>query len=84
MDVLNEARDQFDAIIIDAPPLVDLVDARVLGRCADGVILVTRTGITTRESALLACQRLTDDRIHILGAILNDWDPRSDAREYYY
>ncbi len=36
-------------ILIDAPPMIHLADARVLGRFADGVILVIRAGQTTPD-----------------------------------
>jgi succinoglycan biosynthesis transport protein ExoP len=74
--VIAEARTHFKAIIIDTPPMLQFADARVLGRCADGVILVARSGVTTRAAARAANQRLVDDNINVLGSILNDWDPK--------
>ena len=56
---------------------------RVLGRSADGVVLVARAGATTRQAAIAANQRLADDGIHLLGTILNDWDPKSSRGGYY-
>ena len=61
-----------------------LSDARVLGRLADAAILVVRAGKTTRDAALGAKQRLVDDRIPVLGTILNGWDPRAKTRYGYY
>jgi hypothetical protein len=43
MRLIAEARGRFKAIVIDTPPLFEFADARVLGRCADGVILIART-----------------------------------------
>jgi len=40
-------------ILIDAPPMIHLADARVLGHLADGVILVIRAGQTTTERRAL-------------------------------
>jgi Mrp family chromosome partitioning ATPase len=62
--------------------VLELADARVMGRCADGVILIARAGSTTRQAAMAAHQRLTDDGINVLGTILNDWDPKQ-SREYF-
>lgn len=64
-------------IMIDAPPMIHLADARVLGRLADGVILVVRAGETTTESALHARQRFAEDGTRVLGTVLNSWDPKS-------
>jgi Mrp family chromosome partitioning ATPase len=55
----------------------------VLGRLADGVILVVRSGQTTTESALFACQRFAEDGTRVLGTVLNSWNPRSTPRYGY-
>ena len=53
--------------------MLSLPDARVLGRMADGVVLVVRAGVTTRDSALAAKLRLDEDRTALLGTVLNNW-----------
>ena len=81
--LLARLRREFDMIMIDAPPMIHLADARVLGRLADGVILVVRAGQTTTESARFAIQRFTEDGTRVLGTVLNSWDPRT-AGSYSY
>jgi succinoglycan biosynthesis transport protein ExoP len=81
--LLKRLRTEFDMIMIDAPPMIHLADARVLGRLADGVILVVRAGQTTTESALFASQRFSEDGTRVLGTVLNSWDPRI-TRGYGY
>lgn len=81
--LLERLRGEFDMVMIDAPPMIHLADARVLGRLADGVILVVRAGQTTTESALLAAQRFAEDGTNVLGAVLNNFDPNT-ARPYGY
>src|SRR5205823_10113664 len=66
-------RAEFDMVLIDTPPLMHLADARVLGRLADGVILVIRAGRTTTESALSVSRRIAEDGTWILGTVLNTW-----------
>jgi succinoglycan biosynthesis transport protein ExoP len=73
---LNRMRKEFHTVIIDAPPMLNMPDARILGRLADGVILVVRSARTMRYAAVAANQRLTDDGTRVLGTILNQWDPR--------
>jgi receptor protein-tyrosine kinase len=75
--LLKRLRGEFDMILIDAPPMIHLADARVLGHLSDGVVLVIRAGETTTESALSACQRFAEDGTRVLGTILNSWDPRT-------
>lgn len=81
--LLARLRREFDMILIDAPPMIHLADARVLGRLADGVILVVRAGQTTTESARFAVQRFAEDRTHVLGTILNSWDPKASGSYGY-
>ena len=81
--LLRRIRMEFDMIMIDAPPMIHLADARVLGRLADGVILVVRAGQTTTESALFASQRFAEDGTRVMGTVLNSWDP-SSGRHYGY
>jgi capsular exopolysaccharide synthesis family protein len=75
-ELIQRFRQEFDAVLIDAPPVLGLPDARVLGHLADGVILVLRAGKTTLETARAARQRLGDDGTAVLGTILNGWDPK--------
>lgn len=81
--LLGRLRNEFDMVLIDAPPMIHLADARVLGRLADGVILVIRARQTTTESALFARQRFAEDGTRLLGTVLNSWDPRSTSRYGY-
>ena len=84
--VLEELRRQFEIVLIDAPPLMHLADARLLGRLSDGVVLVFRAGLTSSEVAKATQQRLIEDGSRVLGTILNDWDGRDQERRYgkYY
>jgi capsular exopolysaccharide synthesis family protein len=83
LDFLSRVRKEFHTVIVDTPPMLNMADARVLGKLADGVILVLRSGQTTRESAAAAAQRLTADRTRVLGAVLNEWDPQKSSRASY-
>jgi Mrp family chromosome partitioning ATPase len=55
----------------------------VLGRLADGVIIVTRAGHTNRDDVVAARQRFAQDGTPVLGTILNDWNPRSARHGHY-
>jgi len=80
-ELLDLARSQFDVILIDTPPLMHLADARIVGSLVDGVVLVVRSGQTTRESIVTVKRRLGEDGIPIFGVALNDWNPK--AAGYY-
>jgi capsular exopolysaccharide synthesis family protein len=81
--LLSRVRKEFDTVMIDAPPMIHLADARVLGRLSDGVILVVRAGRTTADSAIFASQRFAEDGTEVLGTVLNSWDPKSSDRYGY-
>jgi capsular exopolysaccharide synthesis family protein len=82
--LLAKWREQYDLVLLDTPPALPITDARVIGILADGVVLVTRAGQTTREALLAIQERFAEDRIHLLGCILNDWDPSRSGRAYQY
>src|ERR1035437_267429 len=87
LDLLQRMRREFDMVIIDTPPMLQMPDARVLGRLADAVILVVRSASTTKETVAAAGQRLAEDGTRLLGTVLNEWDPRKTShagREYGY
>jgi polysaccharide biosynthesis transport protein len=81
--LLSYVRTEFDTVLIDTPPMLQMPDARVLGRMADKVIMVIRSGHTTKDAGVAAAQRFSEDGTKILGTILNDWNPRSAPNGYY-
>lgn len=83
LELIQRVRGEFDTILIDTPPLLDISDARILGRLADAGILVVRAGKTSREIASAVKRRLTEDGIVVLGTILNAWDLKSMSRYGY-
>src|SRR6266404_1346232 len=82
-ELLHRLEEEYDLVLVDSPPMMQLADARVLGRVADGVVLVIRSGRTTLGLAQLAVQRFAEDGTRVLGTVLNSWDPRSsDGTDY--
>jgi capsular exopolysaccharide synthesis family protein len=82
-ELLSKLRTQFETILIDTPPMLQIPDARVLGRMVDRVILVVRAGKTTRDAATAARQRFFEDGTPMLGTILNQWNPKRSPNGYY-
>jgi capsular exopolysaccharide synthesis family protein len=83
LDFLKRMRQEFQMVIIDSPPMLNMPDARMLGRMADAVVLVVRSSQTTREAAATAVERLREDGTRVLGTILNEWDPRKTSYSGY-
>lgn len=76
-------RDQYDMVLIDTPPALSMPDARLLGRMADAVILIARSGRTTRDAIHATFRRFVEDHTRVLGIVLNDWNAKSSRYQYY-
>jgi capsular exopolysaccharide synthesis family protein len=59
----------FDWIVIDSPPVLPLADTSVWARLADGVLLVTRPGVTEKHQ--LERGLATLEKSKLLGALVN-------------
>jgi succinoglycan biosynthesis transport protein ExoP len=80
-ELLEQLKKNFDMILIDTPPLLQMSGARMLGHNSDALILVVAQH-TTRDAILLAQQRLNEDGTWLLGTILNNWNPRKSMYGY--
>ena len=69
--VLDALKQQFEFIVVDAPPVLDLPDAILLGLNADGTILSTLRDVSRLPLLQAALDRLGMRSIPILGAVLN-------------
>ncbi len=68
-------REQFDFVLVDAPPCMEFADARIIGRYAEQLLLVVRANHTDRRAVHAAVQRFRLDGIPLMGIVLNRWDP---------
>jgi|SRR5690625_549960 len=80
----DQAREMYDVILIDTPPVNVVTDAQILSNIADGSILVIRSEKTEIEDAKKAVEALESAKAKILGTILNDLDKSSSTNYYYY
>jgi succinoglycan biosynthesis transport protein ExoP len=80
--LIEQARSEYDFVLIDSPPMVGMADARLLSRISDGVILISRAGETSPEQLGEARKRLADDGTPIIGTILNGCDLHSVDPSY--
>lgn len=83
LSVLEWCRSEFDMVVIDTPPMLQIPDARLFGKVADGMVLVVRANSTTRDAAMAARMRLREDGTNLIGTIMNDWDPKDSPGGYY-
>lgn len=70
--LIDMLKERADIILFDAPPVVAVTDAAVLGTKVDGVLLVVSAGRTRRDHAEQAKELLERVHVRILGAVLNE------------
>jgi receptor protein-tyrosine kinase len=81
--LLPRFRQEFDYVLVDAPPCLEFADARIMGRYAEKLLFVVRADYTDRNTAQAAVRRLLLDGIPVMGVIFNYWDPaQSDLHGY--
>ncbi len=77
--LLEWAREQYDAVVVDTPPVNAVTDAVLIASKGDSILLVARSGATTLDALAFAMEQLRVVRTSIAGAVLNDVDPSLDA-----
>ncbi|WP_395330807.1 polysaccharide biosynthesis tyrosine autokinase [Novosphingobium sp. BL-8H] len=81
---VEQARQRFDTVVIDCPPLLGLSDAALLANHADGVLFVIDASEFHRGAVKSALRRLALIKANVLGVVLNRFDPRVGAEDYSY
>lgn len=84
--LVDTLRERYDYVVIDAPPLLPVVDASILATYADGLLLITRYGKVTRTQVAKSIEQLERVHARVFGAVINR-TPRTrrwDARNSYY
>lgn len=86
-EMIDLAREEFDFVILDSPPVTPVSDALVLARASDGVVLVVKGQDTPRDVVRRARDQLALTGAHLLGTVVNNVGPTwGDFRFYqrYY
>src|SRR5713101_5482712 len=83
-DVLEELRSQYDHIVVDTPPTLSVTDAVVLSPRADSIVLVIRSGQTTKQALRRSRNVLLQVNAKVSGVLLNAVDLSSPDYYYYY
>jgi capsular exopolysaccharide synthesis family protein len=81
--VIETLLGQADIVLFDAPPVVAVTDAVVLGAKVDGVLLVISAGKTRRDHAEKAKQILEKANVRIIGVTLTNAPKDTSLSDYY-
>jgi polysaccharide biosynthesis transport protein len=82
--LLEELKQNYETIIIDAPPLLATADVISLSKMADGIVFVSRLGAVEKETAIAARENLVNSGQQVLGLIINGVDRQEFDRYLYY
>ncbi|SEO25015.1 capsular exopolysaccharide family [Amphibacillus marinus] len=80
--LLELAKQHYDLIIFDTPPVLAVTDAQILANEVDGSLLVVRSKQTEQDAAVKAKELLTPAKSKLLGVVLNDREVTKN--QYYY
>ncbi|MDQ0838834.1 GumC family protein [Sphingomonas faeni] len=83
-DILAKARESYDVVIIDGPPILGMADALLLAAKVDGVIFVAEAEGGTRASLRRALLRLATASPDVLGVIVEKFSAEGNDDDYYY
>ncbi len=79
--ILTDARQIYDVVLVDTPPVLIVPDARMIGPLADSVLYVVRWEETARQMVLQGLEAFESVGVGISGMVLNQVDTRRSA--YY-
>lgn len=70
-DFLEELKNEFDLVLIDAPPVLAVTDAQILSTVVDGVVFVASYGEAQKDAVMDAKQLIDKVGGKILGIVFN-------------
>lgn len=82
--LLEKMKEEFDMVLIDAPPVLPVADASVLGTIVDGTIMLINYGQVDFDLAVRAKEQLEKVNARIMGVIINNIPSKGDSYYYYY
>ena len=83
-EFIKKQRLQYDYIIIDAPPLANIVDAAVIGRCVDGAVIVVKSATVSQRMVKRVKDQLEKVNCKIIGSVLNGVEMKKNSYHYKY
>lgn len=81
--LLERLRGMFDYVVLDLPPVLPCMDARLLARQADAVALMVLWRKTPEQAVRLALQMLRSMGVDVAGASLSKVDLKAQARSSF-
>jgi len=87
-DFIKESHEEYDFVIIDAPPILAATDAAIWGTKADGIIIVYKVGTIARGALKRAKAQVDNVKARLIGVVLNglkaEISPDFEFHDKYY
>ena len=82
--LLERLKEEYDYVILDAPPVQAVTDAQILSTKVDGTIIVVRAERTKKDAVKNTVKLLKQVNANIVGTVLNGVDNSRNKYYYYY
>lgn len=83
-NLISRLKDLYDYVVIDAPPLLSVVDASLLAREVDGTLVVVSSGNTKRSQVTQVLEALNQAGEKPIGTVLNRAVAQDASYSYGY
>jgi polysaccharide biosynthesis transport protein len=82
--LVTDLKSDYDFVVMDTPPVLMVADALVLGKLANGLLMVARPGVIDTVSAQAAKDLLVQSGLPVLGLVVNGVQPNHEPESYFH
>jgi capsular exopolysaccharide synthesis family protein len=82
-DLISQAREKFDYVVLDSPPVLRVTDAVLLSTLSEATLLVARAGVTSKGALQRLHDVLAQVDANMIGVVLNGTEVHRHDRYYY-
>jgi capsular exopolysaccharide synthesis family protein len=79
-ELMAQVKEEFDIVLVDAPPALAVVDPVILSELVDGLIVVIKTGKTMIKPLMLGIDKLQQGNGKIIGVIFNEFQVKTEPK----
>ena len=82
--LLDKLLETYNHVILDAPPVMGIADAPIIGSLVEGVVFVIESHASDKGAVRVAIERLRAANVHMLGAVLTKFNMKLAHYGYGY
>ncbi|MEL6460494.1 MAG: polysaccharide biosynthesis tyrosine autokinase [Cyanobacteria bacterium J06621_15] len=83
-NLIKQASENYHYVVIDAPPILMAADALILGKLANGILMVSRPGIIDANSLVKTKDLLEKSGQNVLGLVINGIILKNESDSYFH